>query len=224
MERQPKEDPRLRMQGCMLSLITGPGTLLGLETVQDCMKDDLLRPFLGQALLKEIMPSMGLGREVLDPLAIEVCRDMEDTRVTQPLALLLPSAVRAWEANALPLLLAFQAREERIPACLCMSLAALAMLLAGARRRPDGTYACLINGREGALGGDEEILSSFARMSCDMPPEAFSYAVLSDRAIWDRDLRQVPGLEDALSAQLQDLQLLGLAAALDKARLAAEAE
>ena len=62
-----------------------------------------------------------------------------------------------------------------------------------------------------------QILFSFSRLSCDMSPEALAYAVLSDRAIWDRDLRDVPGLEDLVAAQLRDLQLLGLREALKKA-------
>ena len=213
-----RQDAKLRMEGALQSLIVAPGLLLGLDTVRDCMKDDTLRPFLGHALLHEIMPSMGLGREVLDPLAMEVCGEMEAPSVSQPLALLLPNAVRAWGAQALPLLMRYQEREEEIPPCLSMSLAALIMLFAGAKRTEEGLYTYLRNGEECALDEDGDILSSFARMSCDMPPEALSYAVLSDRAMWDDDLRNVPGLEDKITDQLRDLQLLGLTAALDRAR------
>ena len=221
MEPARDQEPRQRMEGCLLSLITAPGLLLGLDTVRDCMKDDTLRPFLGHALLHEIMPSMGLGREVLDPLAMAVCHDLEDPGVEQPLSRLLQGGVRAWGDQALPLLVRYQEREERIPPCLSMSLACLIMLFAGAKRQANGGYTYMKNGEERALDEDEEILASFARMSCDMPPEALSYAVLSDRAIWDRDLREVPGLEDRIADQLRDLQLLGLTAALDQARGAA---
>ena len=213
-----RQDAKLRMEGALQSLIVAPGLLLGLDTVRDCMKDDTLRPFLGHALLHEIMPSMGLGRQVLDPLAMEVCGEMEAPSVMQPLSLLLPNAVRAWGAQALPLLKRYQEREETIPPCLSMSLAALIMLFAGAKRGGDGRYTYIKKGEECALDEDEEILSSFARMSCDMPSEALSYAVLSDQAMWDADLRDVPGLEDKIADQLRDVQLLGLAAALDKAR------
>ena len=50
-----------------------------------------------------------------------------------------------------------------------------------------------------------------------MPPEMLSYAVLSDRAMWEEDLREIPGLEDKIADQLRDLQLIGLRAALAKA-------
>ena len=175
---------------------------------------------MGQALLHVIMPSMGLGREILDPLAMAVCREMENPSVMQPLSLLMHNGVRAWASQALPLLLRYQDREDALPSCLCMSLSALIMLFAGVKRG-DGGYVYLKNGEECYVSEDEDILSSFARLSCDMPPEALSYAVLSDRVLWDRDLRDVPGLEDKIADQLRDLQLLGLAAALEKARQAA---
>ena len=213
-----KKNPRLWMQGALHSVILAPGALMGLDTVEDCMKDETLRPFMGQALLREIMPSMGLGREVLDPLAMAVCHEMEAPSVTQPLALLINNGVRSWADQALPLLISYQEREDALPPCLCMSLSTLIMLFASVKRREDGTYACLKNGEDCSVTEDEDILSSFARMNCDMPPEALSYAVLSDRAIWDRDLRDIPGLEDKITDQLRDLQLLGLTAALEKAR------
>ena len=208
----------LRLQGGLTSLILAPGVLAGLDTVKDCMGDEDLRPFLGHGLLHEIMPSMGLSKEVIEPMAISVCREMEAPAVAQPLALLLPHAVGAWEKQALPLLMRYQEREDRLPPCLCMSLACLVMLFAGCRRQEDGRYTYLKNGEQCTLDEDEEVLSAFARLSCDMPPETLAYAVLSDRAIWERDLRDIPGLEAAIASHLLDLQVLGLRAALNKAR------
>ena len=213
-----QQDIRMKMEGCLLSTVLPAGVLAGLKTVRDCMKDETIRPFLGHALLHEIMPSLGQGREVLDPIAMAVCREMEQPQVMQPLALLLPNAVRAWASQALPILESYEEREYRLPPCLCMSLAALIMLFAGARREEDGRYTYLRGDEACTLSEDEEILSSFSRLSCDMPPETLAYAALSDRAIWERDLRDIPGLEDKIAGQLRDLQLLGLYAALEKAR------
>jgi hypothetical protein len=134
-----------------------------------------------------------------------------------PLALLLPDAVRTWDSRALPILKNYVERDEHLPPCLCMSLACLIMLFAGARREEDGRYTVLKNGERCFVSEDEEILSSFSRLSCDMPPESLAYAALSDRAIWEEDLREIPGLEEMITEQLRDLQLLGLLDALAKA-------
>ena len=217
MDPQELKAARQQLQGCLLSFLTPPGVLAGLESIRDCMKDEDLRPFLGHALLHEVMPSMGLHRLELEPLVMAVCRDMEQPLVAQPLALLLENGVRAWQAQVLPMLLRYADREDELPPCLCMSLAALIMLFSGARQEENGQYTYLKAGEPCVLNEDEEILSSFARLSCDMPPEMMAYAALSDRAIWDTDLRQVAGLEALITDQLRDLQLLGLRAALEKA-------
>lgn len=209
--------PRTVMEGALLSTLAGPGALLGMDTVRACMKDEALRMFIGHALLHEIMPSMGLTRETLDPLAMAVCAELESPAIVQPVALLLQNAVRGWETQALPLIRAYIEREEQTPPCLCMGLSCLVMLFAGVRREEDGRYAYLRGEERCFVAEDEDVLFSFSRLSCDMPPESLSYAVLSDRAIWESDLRDVPGLEDTLTNQLRDLQLLGLEAALEKA-------
>ena len=217
MERgTEKKGARLSMQGCLYTVIAPAGAMAGLETVRDCMKDDTLRLFLGHALLHEIMPSMGLGRETLEPVAMAVCRDMESPLVAQPLLPLLSNGVRAWAEETLPLVRRYAEREEKAPPCLSMSLAVLIMLFAGVRRE-EGEYEYLLGEEKRPIAEDEEILSSFSRLSCDMPPESLAYAVLSDRAIWDGDLRDVPGLEDAVTGGLRDLQLLGLRSSLEKA-------
>ena len=217
MPDQGKSAAWRKMEGCLTHTILPAGYMAGLGTVADCMKDESIRPFLGSALLHEIMPNMGLTRETLEPMAMEICREMERPAIAQPLALLMPNAVRAWAEVTLPVLLAYVDREDQCPPCLCMGLSTLIMLFAGARREEDGTYWIIRDGEKCILSEDEEILFSFSRLSCDMPPEALAYAVLSDRAIWDRDLRDVPGLEDLVAAQLRDLQLLGLREALKKA-------
>ncbi len=208
---------RTRMEGAVLSTLAGPGAILGLSSVRDCMRHEGLRLFIGHALLHEIMPSMGQGRDILDPVAMAVCAELESPAVAQPVALLLQNAVRGWARQALPLLEAYVDREGETPPCLCMGLSALIMFFAGARREEGGGYAYLKGEERCYLSEDEEILSSFSRLSCDMPPESLSYAVLSDRAIWDRDLKDIPGLEERIADQLRDLQLLGLTAALEKA-------
>lgn len=209
---------RRQMQGSLLFTILCPGLMAGLETVRDCMKDEDIRPFLGHALLHEIMPNLGLTREELDPMAMQVCGEMENPPARLPLEKLLDHAVGQWEALALPLIRKYQDREDALPPCLCMGLSCLIMLFSGAKREADGSYTWLRKEEESCpLREDEEILSAFSRLSCDMPPEMLSYAVLSDRAVWREDLRDIPGLEEMIADQLRDLQLLGLRASLAKA-------
>jgi len=209
---------RRQMQGALIATILCPGLMAGLDTVRDCMKDEDIRPFLGHTLLHEIMPNLGLTREDLDPMAMQVCGEMEHPPTALPLPLLLNDAVKTWRSLSLPLLKKYEERECRVPPCLSMGLSCLIMLFSGARQEEDGGYTYLRKEDEAcALHEDEAVLRAFSRLSCDMPPEMLSYAALSDTDIWDEDLRNVPGLEDKVADQLRDLQLLGLRSSLEKA-------
>lgn len=49
----------------------------------------------------------------------------------------------------------------------------------------------------------------FHALSSDMEPEMLTYAVLSDQALWEEDIRAIDGLEPLLASAIRDLQLLG---------------
>ncbi len=117
-KRQEKmKAARTRMRDSLLSVILPVGMLAGLDTVRDCMKDDTLRAFLGHTLLHEIMPCLGEHRDILDPVAMAVCKDLEDPAAAQALAL-LPEAERGWDSQALPILKNYVERDEHLPPCL----------------------------------------------------------------------------------------------------------
>lgn len=209
---------RRQMQGGLQSTIAPSGYLLGYETLGECMRDPGLRAFFGHALLDEIMPCVETpARGEVEQLAMALCREMEGPLASQPLFPFTQNGVRAWAAQALPLLELYARKRGAVPPCLCFGLAALIMLFAGARRTSEGAYEGFRQEEGYPLEEAEEILAAFSRLSCDMPPEMLAYAVLSDQDIWGRDLREIPGLEDAAAGQLRDLQLLGLRAAMEKA-------
>lgn len=199
------------MENALRAVIAPPAMLLGLDTVGAAMKDEALRLFLGHALLREIVPCQPAARKEAELRAAALCEELEREKKDE--ALRESAAVTAWKEHALPLVKAFESLEFELPPCLCFSLAALVMHLAGLREE---------NGRfTDARGLDapaepEEHLRAFSALSCDMPPESLAYAVLADRELWGEDLRDVPGLEDRLTGLIRDLQLLGLGAAMEK--------
>ena len=72
MPDQGKSAAWRKMEGCLILTILPAGYMAGLGTVADCMKDESIRPFLGSALLHEIMPNMGLTRETLEPMGVSL--------------------------------------------------------------------------------------------------------------------------------------------------------
>lgn len=214
---QQLSEARREMQGCLQSTLIPAAYLAGADTLGACMGDPDLRAFLGHALLDEIMPAMSLPRGEAEQLAMALCREMEGPLARQPLLPLTQNGARAWACQALPVLEEYRRQKGAVPPCLCLGLSALIMFYAGARRDGQGRYTGLREGQSYPLSESEEALAAFSRLSCDMPPEMLAYAVLSDQELWEKDLRQIPGLEDTVAAQLRDLQLIGLRAALQRA-------
>ena len=126
------------------------------------------------------------------------------------------NSVSKWMARVLPTLKDYIAKEGKVPPCLCFGLSALIMFYAGAHRNADGTYEALRDGKPYPVRDDEYVLSAFSKLSCDMPAESLSYAALSDQEMWGQDLRAIEGLEQMVTNQLRDMQLLGLRTAMKK--------
>ena len=211
-----KHEARMMMEGCLKALIAQSGYLAGLNTVQECMKDEDVRAFLGHGLLDEIMPVMDLPREEVNALAMEICGEMEKPDLDIPLLSLCQNGARVWEQNVLPVMEKYLNREGVIPSCLSFSLSCLMMYFSGARKNAQGAFEGLRAGEPYIASEDEAVLSAFARLSPDMPPEMLAYAVLSDWDIWERNLREVEGLADKITDQLRDLQILGLREAMKR--------
>ncbi len=192
------------LEAAALLTLAAPAYLMGLETAGQCMREEKARDFLGHALLDEILPALSGEKSEKENAAIRLCGRLETAQAPLMLRGVLSGGVGKWADNVLPLLEKRCLETGEAPACLCFGLSALIMLWTGpqAQDLPDE---------------DGDVIAAFNALSCDMPPETLSYAVLSDQALWGRDLREIPFLEDKIADQLRDLQLIGLFSAMEKA-------
>ena len=214
---KPYKLRKVRMLNGAHTTMTPVGFLAGLDTVGQCMADEDVRDFLGHALLDEIMPNVPLPREEVAQFAMDTCRRFENPFNHHALLSIALNSVSKWSARVLPTLRDYRQKNGKIPPCLCFGLAALIMFYAGIRQNADGEYEGIRDGKPYPVRDDPQVLSAFAHLSCDMPPESLAYAVLSDQEMWGEDLREILGLEDMVTDQLRDLQLIGLRAAMRRA-------
>jgi tagaturonate reductase len=192
--------------------------LSGLDTVLDCMRDAGVRAFISHALFNEIVPVVPLPREEVMAFAAAVCQRFENPFNRHMLLSIALNSVSKYAARVLPTLEEYTSARGEPPRCLTFGLAALIMMYAGARINSANEYEGVRDGKPFPVKDDGHVLLAFSRLSCDMPPEQLAYAVLADHQLWDRDLRVIPGLEELLASQVRDIQLLGIRAAMDKAR------
>ena len=196
-------------QNALLLAFSAAGFMQGKNHTRDCMKDDDMRLFIGNTLLYEIMPASHAGRNEAEPAAGAVCSALENAGSGLPLLQTFPMVFDAM-SDWLGLIERYTDDNGYPPSGLCFGFGCLIMLFAGVRIGKSGAWE-LIRGEETFTPPvPEEILRTFSRFACDMSSDSLSYAVLSDRELWGRDLREIEGLEEKMDVVLRDLQLLGV--------------
>lgn len=198
-------------------LAAAVGGLCALNTVGAVMRDGDFRALLGKALTEEIMPGLPLGREEGLRYAARVCAYLENACGEEAWPGMGENLLARFVGCILPALAAYEKENACLPPCLCFALSALIMLYAGVRRNAAGDYGLPTQEGELPVLESEYALAAFSRMSCDMPPESLAYAALSDRELWGCDLREIDGLEERVTEQLRDMQLLGARGAMQRA-------
>ncbi|MBQ9195813.1 MAG: hypothetical protein IJ157_01120 [Clostridia bacterium] len=210
----PYAERNRRMLGGAGVIVAAAGLLCGHETVGAAMRDESLRALLGTALIHEIVPCLpALGEDGL-AYAARVTAFLENACGGEAWPAVGENLISRFVACVLPALADYEKKEAALPPCLCFALSALIMLYAGIRKNAQGEYVLPAEEREIGLSDSPAALAAFSHMSCDMPPESLAYAALSDREVWGCDLREIEGLEDQVTNQLRDMQLLGARAAM----------
>lgn len=187
--------------------------LCGMNTVEDCLKDEFVRDFIAHALADEMAPQMSLTREEALRYAADVFIGYGKTGDVL-LVDMAEMSVSRYAKYVLPMLARHVQNKKAVAPCLCFALSALIMYYAGARADGKGGYQGVREEEYYPVRDDDEVMHTFSRMSCDMDCDSLAYAVLSDWEMWNNDLRNVPGLMDGVTGQLRDIQLLGSKTAL----------
>jgi len=114
----------------------------------------------------------------------------------------------------MPSLLEYIEKFDKLPPCLVMTLAAyIAFYGTGIRQRvQDGLLCVRPNGDEYKVQDDDWVLD-FYHARKDAAPEKLVHDVLANEEMWDRDLTEVPGLEQQVLADLLLIREKGAAAA-----------
>ena len=184
-----------------LCLFAALGTLHADGTLADCLKDEPLRDMAGKAFTEEILPYTDIDRKEAAAYLIRCYERYGNPLIEHMIPDCAEGLLTRFKRSVIPAIKRYAEAEYTAPKGLTAALAAVILLYADAREK-DGVYATIVGGDAVPLIDDKELLRAFSSLASDMPAESLAYAVLADREIWGEDLREIDGLEEALTNDL----------------------
>ncbi|MEL4013687.1 tagaturonate reductase [Dryocola clanedunensis] len=184
--------------------------LAGLNTVGEAMNDADVCRFVEKTIAEEIIPVLDLPRDELLTFAEAVTGRFRNPYIQHQLLSIALNGMTKFRTRILPQLLAGQQASGTLPPRLTFALAALIAFYQGER-----------NGESYPLQDDEHWIVRYQQLWTQLRDQQITVQqlvadVLGDSAHWEQDLTQVPGLVDQVADNLQQIQSLGMRAALAK--------
>ena len=201
------------LNGAHTSMVLG-AYLAGFDIVRDCMQDEVICAFMNKTLNEEVIPTLPLPRADLEAFAAAVKDRFNNPFVDHELLSISLNSTSKWKARCLPSMQAYIEAQGRLPACLTMSLAAcIAFYSSDIQGMENGRMICRRPaGNTYAVQDDAWVLDFYCARKNASAAE-LARDVLANTQMWDTDLTAVPGLLDAVTADLEKIRAEGARAA-----------
>ncbi len=185
----------------------------GYDYVLDAMNDPLIANFMHNTLHEEVIPTLTLPKEDLLSFADAVTQRFRNPFIKHALLSICLNSVSKWRARCMPSLLIYQQQNGKLPERLTFSLAALISLYNGSLE--DGKLVCRRGEETYTLMDDAAVLSFFSENRGKEAGELV-HAFISREDFFGSELKAVPGLEDCVTAYLNEIRKDGVRAVMTK--------
>lgn len=200
------------------TLMTIPAFLSGIDTVKAAIEDPVVFEFLKKGIYREIIPALDLDKDELTSYADTIVERFQNPFVKHLLYNISLNSVSKFNVRLLPSLVNYHHKTGKVPEAIAFSLAALICFYRTAKDAA-GQYIGKRNG-EAYIVRDEqdtvEILFQYWQNFDENAGLDFLSTVLADARLWGRDLSTFPQLTQAVCENLQRIDEIGMAAALEK--------
>ena len=187
---------------------------MGYDIVLDAMNDPLIASFMHNTLHEEVIPTLTLPKEDLLSFADAVTQRFRNPFIKHALLSICLNSVSKWRARCMPSLLIYQQQTGKLPDRLTFSLAALISLYRGGTLK-DGKLECLRDGQPYTLQDDAAVLSFFDE-NRETPAADLARAFIEREDFFGPELKAVPGIVEAVSCWLQEIEQSGVRAVMQK--------
>ena len=178
--------------------------LSGQNIVRDCMHNETIHGFMNKLLFKEVIPILPLDKKDCENFAAAVTDRFNNPFVDHLLMSISLNSTSKWKARVMPSFLEYIEKYGELPKAATMSLAAyIAFYSSRIQGLSDAGMTCVRPNGDSYLVQDDAWVLEFYNDHKDDAPEALVHAVLTNTRMWDQDLTQIKGLEEAVTADLK---------------------
>lgn len=194
--------------------------LYGLETVGELMDHEVLGKFIRQVIYDEIVPSIGLDKNMLVEFADAVVERFKNPFIKHYLISILLNSSSKFKTRDLPSIIEYQKLNGNLPEKLVFSLAALICVYKDGKIEGSGMKAIREKG-EFTMKDDTHALEFFANTWGNFDGSKASAGtvaetVLANVNMWGQDLNTVSGLTEKVADYLYRIATDGIKATIEK--------
>ncbi|MBF9014299.1 MULTISPECIES: tagaturonate reductase [unclassified Oceanispirochaeta] len=191
--------------------------LYGLETVKNCMDDELVSAYIRKGIFDEIIPTLDLPADELSEYGAAILERFSNPYIKHFLLSISLNSVSKFKTRVLPSILEYINRTGENPRLLSFSLAALVLFYKSTGSDSDSLTALrALDGKEYTIRDSPEVLEYFSSLwndrSCDSRKDGESIMdlVLKKEDYWGQDLSLVDGLSELTGSFLYSMVRKGV--------------
>lgn len=206
---------KLRLLNGTHTLSCGLAFLGGFKTVKDAMDDEGFTHFINQLMLKEIAPAIpyDVDYEQAASFAGKVLDRFRNPSIDHQWISISAQYSSKIKGRVIPLLLNYYKAHSIAPEHIALGFAGFIRFMK-ATQNADGKYMGTHKGQEYVITDSQAEIFAQAWQKPDL--HDVTYTLLSNKALWDADLCQLPGFKQAVLKHLQQVVANGTRAILAK--------
>lgn len=207
---------KLRLLNGTHTLTCGLAFLAGYRTVRDAMEDDLASGFIEGLMKNEIAPSIPfkIDRKIKETFISNVLDRFRNPHINHLWKNITLNYTSKVKMRCVPVLKKHYENHDAPPVLFSLGFAAYLYFMKAVNQKDKAFYG-EFNG-EPYLIEDEMAPKFYKLWNSNKPIDVLVKEVLKDKDLWDEDLTQLPGFQQAVTDNLQSIVTNGAKATLEK--------
>ena len=173
--------------------------LYGNETVKETIDNSFTGAFVEKAVFEEINATLDLSEEELKAYSEEVFDRFRNPFIKHQLSSIALNSISKFKVRVLPSLLTYQKKYDKLPLHLTFAFACLIRFYKGEW-----------NGESLPVQDDKAVLENLKKVWELHSYKEISQQVLQNTGFWDKDLTELPELQEQIALALELIESKGI--------------